>query len=82
MNEISTITELVNLWPRRADMAEDLNGLCSALEVSTGQVHGWAKYSSIPSRYHHHVLVAARQRGFDIDANLLIMLHAPRESAA
>ncbi len=82
MDEITDIRSLVNLWPTRAALAEDLMRCCPSLTVSTGQVHKWAEKGSIPNKYHHPLLVSARVRGFEVTADLIVALHAPGRCAA
>ena len=82
MDEISSIRDLVNLWPTRADLAKDVNLAFPTLGVTTAQVHKWAEKGSIPSKYHFPVLQAGRQRGFDVSADLIVMLHRPVSNAA
>lgn len=78
MDTISSIRELINLWPTRAELANDLNIACASLRASAAQVHKWAEKGSIPSKYHHHVLTSGQARGFAISAALLVSLHAPQ----
>jgi hypothetical protein len=82
MEKISNIRTLVNLWPTRSELAQDLMSTCSSLKVTTAQVHKWAEKGSIPPKYHHPMLVAGRSRGFDITAELIVSLHAPERNVA
>lgn len=82
MEDISNIKDMVNLWPTRSELARDLMAVCSSLSVSTAQVHKWAEKGSIPPKYHHHILIAGRSRGFDISADLIVRLHAAQRTAA
>lgn len=82
MDEISSIRELVNLWPTRATLAGDLKKAYPGLKVSAAQVHKWAEKGSIPARYHFPVMVAGRLRKFPITADLIAQLHVPRMDAA
>ena len=82
MDKISSIRDLVNLWPTRSELAQDLMSACSSLKVTTAQVHKWAEKGSIPSKYHHPMLMAGRGRGFGITADLIVSLHAPKRNAA
>jgi len=77
MEAISSIRDLVNLWPTRSSLVDDLGGLCPGLKVTTPQVHKWAANGSIPAKYHFLVLMAGRQRGFSITADQIAELHAP-----
>lgn len=74
MDAPADIRQLINLWPTRAELAADLSEICG--EVSVGKVHKWAQYSSIPARFHAAVIKAAKARGFDVNAELLVSLHA------
>ena len=82
MAEISSVRDLVNLWPTRSELAQDLMSTCSSLKVTTAQVHKWAEKGSIPPKYQHSILVAGRRRGFDITAELIVSLHAPERTVA
>jgi len=77
METISSIRDLVNLWPTRSSLVDDLGKTSPGLKVSTPQVHKWAANGSIPAKYHLSVLMAARQREFSITADLIAELHAP-----
>lgn len=69
MEKTTTITAIIDLWPTRSALAEDIH-------VTTDRVHKWAQKASIPARYHFAILEAARVRGFDVDAELLTRVHA------
>jgi len=75
---ISSIRDLVNMWPTRASLVEDLRWFSPGLKVNTPQVHKWAANGTIPAKYHFLVLSAGRHRGFLIDAELMVRLHAPQ----
>lgn len=74
MSTPNDIRELINLWPTRAELAADLSVSCG--QVSVGKVHKWAQSSAIPSKFHAAVIAAAKVRGFQVDAALLVELHA------
>lgn len=84
MDELSTIRDLVNLWPRRADLARDLSDLLPDAQdsVSVAQVHKWAQHGAIPARYHHAILQAARKREIALSAEQLVQMHALAKGAA
>lgn len=82
MEAVSTIRELVNLWPTRASLHEDLRRHFPSLPVSVHRIHKWAETGSIPPRYHHPVFVAAQDRKFPVTAELIARLHCPEASAA
>ena len=82
MDKISRIRDVINLWPTRNDLAKDLMVICAALKVTTAQVHKWAENDSIPAKYHNAVLKAARNRGFAITAEQIVILHDPDRRAA
>jgi hypothetical protein len=77
MEAISSIRDLVNLWPTRSSLVADLGKTCPGLKVTTPQVHKWASNGSIPAKYHFPILMAARLRGFSITADRIAELHAP-----
>lgn len=78
MEAISSIRDLVNLWPTRSSLVADLRALSPGMKVTTARVHKWAENGSIPAKYHSSVLTAGQKRGFSITADLIIELHAPR----
>lgn len=85
LSEISTIRDLVNLWPTRADLAADVRDAFPGLTVSVHQVHKWAEKQSIPARYHYPVFKAAEVRGFEVTAEKIAQMHsrpAERKGAA
>jgi len=77
MEAISNIRDLVNLWPTRSSLANDLQALCPSLNTNTARVYKWAEHGAIPARYQFSVLTAGRCRGFEISAELIVKLHSP-----
>lgn len=76
MEKISTVSGLIALWPRRADLADDITDqLDGRATVSVDVVHKWARSGSIPARFHYALLSAARSRGFDVTAELIVRVH-------
>ena len=82
MDQISTVSEMIALWPRQIDLAADISLNLGDIQVTSGQVHKWAKNNSIPAKYHHGIIAAAKERGFAIDAALIVALHRPQVRAA
>lgn len=82
MENVSSIRDLVNLWPTRAALAAEINAEFPFLGVTTGQVHKWAEKDSIPARYQFAVLCVGQNRGFDISSDLILRLHMVSRSAA
>jgi hypothetical protein len=82
MSNISDIRDLINLWPRRADLVNDMRAECPSVEVSIHQVNKWAEKKAISPKYHHAVLLAAQSRGFPVTAELIVELHSPWVDAA
>jgi hypothetical protein len=76
MDEISSIRGLIDLWPKRSDLAADLTALLGR-SVSTDSVHKWASSGVIPAKYQRGVVIAGRARGFSVDADLMLQLHHP-----
>lgn len=79
MEAISSIRDLVNLWPTRSSLVEDLRIFSPGMKVTTARVHKWAENGSIPAKYQFSVLTAGRHRGFSITADLIVKLHAPSD---
>lgn len=75
MEKISTIRDLIDLWPRRADLASDLSALMAPRCVSAERIHKWAATGSIPAGYHAAVITAAVHRGFGVTAETIVRLH-------
>lgn len=82
MNSLTSVRDLINLWPTRAELQSDLKAAFPQLSVSVTQVHKWAEKQSIPARYQHPILHVAKARGFDVSADLLLELHAASRTAA
>lgn len=82
MSDIDTVRKLVNLWPTRAELTEDLRRAYPDLSVTVAQVHKWAEKQSIPSRYQYPVLVVGQRRGFPISADLIVRLHSGERRGA
>ncbi|WP_028955902.1 GIY-YIG nuclease family protein [Sulfitobacter sp. 20_GPM-1509m] len=53
----AAITDLINLWPTRLDLARDVG-------ASNVAVHRWAERNRIPAEWLQSVLDAAHKRGF------------------
>lgn len=75
MEQISTIRELVDLWPSRRDFAAEVR-------APVGRVHKWITANSVPVRYHRALLDAAELRGFEFTAEDLVDIHCPPERGA
>lgn len=75
MRQPNSIRDIVNLWPSRAELSDDMNGIDANRRVSVHQVNKWAEKSALPARYHWQLLHAARLRGFPVTADLIVRLH-------
>jgi hypothetical protein len=71
MEQISTIKELLGLWPSRQIIAVDVGAKLDA-------VHKWPLTNSIPSRYHAALLESAVRNGVALTAEKLAQLHDHR----
>jgi DNA-binding transcriptional regulator YiaG len=69
MEQISTIRDLIALWPGRAVFAAEVG-------VPLARVHKWITANAIPARHHFRIVVIAQARGFAVTADLLVLLHA------
>lgn len=69
MDKPSTFRDLIGLWPRRSDFAEDIG-------ESLGRVHKWAQLGSIPAKYFAGIISAADRRGFGVTADDLVRIAA------
>ena len=68
MEHIPTIKQLIDLWPTRKVLAEDVG-------ASKDRVDKWAQTGSIPAKFHARVIRAAGSRGFAVTADDLVRLH-------
>jgi hypothetical protein len=75
MTDVSSISDLVNLWPNRKALADDCNGIAGTQLVTVHQVHKWAETGSIRALYQYLVILAAASRGFPVTAELMVRLH-------
>lgn len=66
----TTVRELIDLWPSRRELADDIG-------TTVERVQKWARFQSIPAKYHLAVLEAAERRGLAVTADLIVRLHAP-----
>lgn len=82
MEEFSTLSDIVNLWPNREALATEMTGFCPLQPVSKHQAHKWAEKGSMPSKYHHQFLQACKARSFPVSAEVIIRLHSPADEAA
>lgn len=68
MTEISSIKALIQCWPSRKVLADDI-------EVSVDRVNKWAQTSSIPARFHARIIRSAVAREIVLTADDLARLH-------
>lgn len=74
MEQISTVRDLIDLWPSRRQLAADVG-------ATEARVHKWAQTGSIPPKYHLSLVEAGRARGLPVSADLVVRIHAPRPAA-
>lgn len=65
----TTVRELVDLWPSRLEVADDI-------DASVAQVHKWVQHNSIPAKYHWKIVTAAKTRKFALTAEDMLRLHS------
>ena len=82
MTEVSSIKDLINLWPARKALADEMTKDCPDHPVSVHQVNKWAEIGSIRAQFHLSLLRCAQARGFPVTAELLVRLHAPNAGRA
>lgn len=75
MSKLSTIKEVIDLWPTRKVLAEEL-------ATTKDRVDKWAQSGSIPARFHAPLLRAAAARDFYVTADDLVRLHDGAQGAA
>lgn len=78
MSDLHTVKDVIDLWPARKELASDL----APERVSVDMVHKWARFQSIPAKFHQAILDAALLRSFPLDAETLVRVHSIREDAA
>ena len=77
MTDVSSIRDIIGLWPLRAALAGDVNSIAGCEAVTVSQVQKWAEKESIPAKFHRVVVRAAQLRGHSVSADLLADLHNP-----
>jgi hypothetical protein len=80
MDKSPTVRDIIDLWPSRATLAEDIHTSDDPVTLAT--VHKWAQRNSIPSRYHAAVLRAAMARAIALTAETIVAAHDPMRRAA
>jgi len=75
MEHISTVRDLVALWPSRLDFA-------MALNVPVDRVHKWIASGSIPAKHHMAILDCAHDRSLPVSATDMVLIHDERRIAA
>jgi hypothetical protein len=80
MEKTSTVKDLIDLWPTRAALADDVTRQMDWLKVTAAQVHKWAQAQSIPARYHQAILLSAAERGLAVTAETIVLAHSIQPS--
>jgi hypothetical protein len=80
MDSHLTVRAIIDLWPSRAALVEDIHTDDDPVTLAT--VHKWAQRNSIPSRYHAAVLRAGARRSFALSAESIVAAHDPMRRAA
>ncbi len=75
MEQISTVKQLIDLWPARKVLAQEIG-------ASKERVDKWAQSGSIPARFHAAILRAASARSFAVTADDIVRLHDQTEGEA
>lgn len=68
MEQIPTVRHLIDLWPTRKVLAEDV-------AATKERVDKWAQTESIPAKFHARIIRSAATRGFPVTADDLVRLH-------
>lgn len=63
-----TVKSLLDEWPKRAVIANDLN-------VKVDRVHKWAQMGSIPQEFMAPLITSAGKHGIELTAQQLIEMH-------
>ena len=71
-----TIKSIINLWATRAELERDIRLVAPTVKISEGRIHKWAERNVIPAEYQYPVILAAKSRGFNVSADLMVRLHA------
>jgi len=75
MERISTVRDLVALWPSRLDFAVEIN-------VPVDRVHKWITSDSIPAKHHQTILDCAEGHSLPVSASDLVAIHDQRKGRA
>ena len=76
MEKSSTVRDLIDLWPTRAVLADDIMRQMHWMKVTAAQVHKWAQAQSIPARYHQAILLSAVERDLPVTAESIVRAHS------
>lgn len=80
MTQISSIKEMIALWPSRRALADDCGPDCTL-----DRVNKWAQSGSIPAAFHARIIRAADRRQLPVTTADLVRLHdvdAPQNGEA
>lgn len=80
--QISTIADIIRLWPDRTRFRLDIADEALGLTVTQAQVDKWAQGRPIPAKYHFRIASVAAQRGYALCAEDIARVHSPRGQAA
>ena len=76
MSSQTPITDLIDQWPTRRALADDIG-------ANEAAVHKWAKAGRIPAAWQASVVQAARARGMDhVAGDWMVAAHAKTKGAA
>jgi len=81
MSSFRTIRDVIDLWPTRSALADDMRIVAPFAPVSSERISKWPSADAIPARFHQAVLEAAILRGFLVTAQDLVSLHAAKPGA-
>lgn len=76
MDKISTVRDLVALWPSRQDLAEDLGF------DGKSRIDKWVQANSIPAPHLSGVFDAACKRAFNVTAEQLLRIAGGGKAAS
>lgn len=78
MTDLHTVRDIVDLWPTRGTLADDMRRVAPHAPVTAERISKWPSAGSIPPRFQQAVIDAAAHRGFNLTAEQMVSLHAAK----
>lgn len=72
---VSTIADIIRVWPDRTQFRMDVADDASGLTVTAAQVDKWAQGKPIPAKYHFRIARVAQELGYDLTCEDIARVH-------